>query len=170
MKRTLRQIVNLIKKHKPTKPEAFAAIGVTLEKKALGAGIFREAVKVKGYPLVVKFPLWEEVEGALCNKDGIEHSNAEVKKIVGLQTSWLKKFLPKIYYHDKKHGIIVVHWYKEFTASGSASAEKNKFRALGKMVSFAVNRSTGAKITDIHEENVRQGDSKGAIILIDTGY
>ena len=165
MKRTLRQIVNLIKKHKPTEPEAFAAIGVTLEKKALGAGIFRECVRVKGYPLAVKFPLHDEVEDGLPSaQEGIDHSRDEVKKITGLQTSWLKKFLPKIYYHDKKHGIVVVHWYKDF------GTERDKFRALGKLVSYAVNRSTGAKITDIHEENIRQGKTRHDVILIDLGY
>ena len=94
----IRRAIRLIKKHRPRTPEGFAAAGVPLEKEALGAGVFREGIKVDGLPLVVKFPLYDS-NGF---HDGIRHSRIEIGKIARLRKfKWMRKYLPKVWYYGQ---------------------------------------------------------------------
>lgn len=166
----LTQAVSLIKKRRPTTPDEFREAGLVLEKKPEGTGAFREVVKIKGQPLVVKFPLAEGTHDPkrgkkLSFRRGKMHSTVEVRKIHELsKIRWMRKHLPKVYYHDKKSGVLVMHWYKNFEDDVDA------LRAIGRLVTRLVAKWQGVGVTDIHEDNVRMGRTKKDAILIDLGY
>lgn len=166
----LKQAVAVIKKRRPTSPQEFREAGIVFEKKPEGVGAFREVMKVKSLPLVVKFPLAEGSHDPrrgkkLSYRSGKMHSTAEVRKIAKLsKIRWMRPYLPKVYYHDRKSGVLVMHWYKNFDDDVDA------LRALGRMVTRLVYRWTNVGITDIHEDNVRMGRTKKDTILIDLGY
>jgi hypothetical protein len=155
----IRTAIARIRKAKPTTPGEFAQAGVPLEKKAIGAGTFREVVKVKDCELVVKFPLAEEDDDYSY---GIRHSALEMKKLERLaQFKWMHRFLPKVYYYDCGHGIIVMRFYEETGDEEFAVANRKFVHALLK-------RCTGVTISDYGECNV--GLRGVDLVLIDIGY
>jgi hypothetical protein len=162
--------VRLIKKHRPKSIEDFTKAGLILERKPVGVGIFREVVKVKDLPLVIKFPLSEGTHDPkkgkkLSYRAGKMHSTVEVRKIGELsKLRWMRRHLPTIYYHDKKSGVLVMHWYKEFDDDGDA------FRALGRLATKIIQKWIGVGVSDIHKDNVRMGRSKKEVIIVDLGY
>ena len=153
----VRTAIAHIYKHKPTTPDEFRAAGVPLGKH-LGAGVFREVLKVKGCPLVVKFPLdanWD------CH-EGVDHSALEMKKLARLKKfKWMRRFLPKIYYYDRKHGIIVMRYYELMT--------KHEFLFDIQFVRALIKHSTGVNISDYTWGNVGKG-WKDCPVMIDCGY
>lgn len=166
----VKQAVSLIKKRRPSTPAEFREVGLALEKKPEGTGAFREVIKIKGLPLVVKFPLAEGTHDPKKGKNlsyvrGKMHSTVEVRKISKLsKIRWMRKHLPKVYYHDRKSGVLVMHWYKNF------EDDVDSLRAIGRLVTILVYRWLGVGVTDIHEDNVRMGRTKKDAILIDLGY
>ncbi|PWT76422.1 MAG: hypothetical protein C5B59_06770 [Bacteroidetes bacterium] len=161
----VKQAVALIRKHGPSTPEEFTEIGVPLEKRKIGSGIFREVIKVKGLPLVVKFPIAESKNGRVSYRAGKMHSTVEVKKIARLRKfRKLRGHLPTVYYHDRKSGVLVMQYYPAFVN------DADTLRALGKMVTKAISHGTGIEVSDIHEENVRMGKTSKHAVLIDLGY
>lgn len=150
----IKQVLRLIQKHQPAEPSDFNRIGVSLER-GVKAGVFRDVRKIKGLPLVVKFPM---------GHSGKIHSTVEVRKIKKIsKIRSLRKYLPTVYYHDRKSGILVMSWHREF------KDDKDAFNALGKMTTRALRQWSGVTVTDIHEGNVLQGKGN-EIILVDLGY
>ena len=146
--------LKLIRKHAPSTPEAFRKLGFKLT--YLGAGVFREVARIAGCDLVVKFPLDEE---------GIAHSLSEVNRIERLsKVPELKSHLPKIFYFDRKHGIVVMNFYAELTPADAVEL-------LGKIVRKLVSKVAGVTMGDIHDGNVRR-KRKGwdTVTFIDLGY
>jgi len=169
----LQTAIARIRKYKPVTPTDFRWAGVPLEKEALGAGTFREAVKVKDCPLIVKFPLSEEGNSSADIPDdyppdfssGIRHSALEMKKITRLRRfKWMRRFLPEVYYYDRRHGIIVMRFYEEI--KGAFGVANSKF------VETLLKRCTGVFLTDYGECNVGAGGTEaGPVpILLDLGY
>jgi hypothetical protein len=161
----IKTALSRIRKYRPTTPKDFAWAGVPLEDKALGTGAFREVVKVKDCDLVVKFPLNEPEFGKLYNyRWGKLHSTAEVKKIARLsKLPWMRKYLPKIYYHDHKSGVLVMRYYPPFTGKYSLLG------ATGILIRDLFKRATGENMCDYGAENVHdRGDMEA--VIIDWGY
>jgi hypothetical protein len=168
--RTIRTAIRRIKQFKPTTEGGFMSAGVPLKRTALGVGVFRESFKAVDLPLVVKFPL---CDGPLSkNPDYHEskwHTTTEVKRIARLSKfPFMRKYLPKIYYHDRKSGVLVMHWYDGF------NDDFTRYCSLGNMTADLMYRLTGVKTIDIHGGNTRTSNprkgEKGRTILIDIGY
>jgi hypothetical protein len=141
-----------------------------LEDKPLGDGLFREVYKIKGQPLVAKFPLYSiEDEDSAHARDAKMHTTMEVRKITKLsKTRWMRKYLPKIYYHDRKSGIVVMHYHPPFRES------EESYTALGRLVTELLKRQFGVTIGDIWEPNIGRRDPASGYnplaVLIDAGY
>lgn len=161
----VKQAVRLIRKHRPTTTKEFNSIGVKLERKLVGSGVFREVVKVVGLPLVVKFPLAETIGQKLSYRAGKMHSSSEVRKIQKLRKiRAMRSYLPTVYYYDTESGIVVMSHHEKFLV------EEDALIALGKLTSRALRQWTGVTISDIHGDNVRRGRSRRQIIFVDIGY
>lgn len=122
-------------------------------------------MKVKGLPLVVKFPLCEGDEDKASTRAGKHHSTMEVRKVLQLyKTRWMRKYLPKIYHHDRKSGVLVIHYYKDFT-------KDSKFEAMAELVWELIWRTFKVSLGDIHAENLRCREKRHkSLVFIDLGY
>lgn len=163
------QAIRQIRLHRPRTPEQFTTAGVPLEKRAIGSGVFREVVKVAGLPLVVKFPL---NEGRALNpnyREGIAHSQSEVRKINRLKKlRWMRKYLPKVYYYERASGVLVMHWYPSFNENTCDFED-----ATARFVGVLFRHATGTSMIDYHSGNACRGvDNQGDTypVLIDFGY
>ena len=153
------QVLRIIRRNSPTTPEAFKKLGLRM--KPLGAGVFRRVFRIGGCDLVVKFPLSEDS----CFAEGIQHSVSEIKRIERLsRIDELKPHLPKIFYFDRKNGIIVMQYYPELKDGDGVDF-------LGKVVRKLVSRIGGVTMGDIHEGNIRL-KRKGweQLVFTDLGY
>ena len=151
--------LKLIRKHAPSSPAAFVKLGFRLN--YIGAGLFREVARIAGCDLVVKFPL-HETDGPA---EGIAHSLSEMQRIEKLaRVAELKPHLPKVFYYDKKNGIIVMQFYPELKPADAVEL-------LGKIVKKLVSRVGRVAMSDIHDGNVRR-KRKGwnQLTFIDLGY
>jgi hypothetical protein len=155
--RSTAEAVNAILANKPKTMADFDKIGIPLGK-WIGGGSFRNAYVPdnKRIVLVVKFPVYEDV------RSGIIHSRSEVRKIKKLSRfSLLRKHLPKVYYHDNKSGIVVMHRYNSLTCDKS-------FDKLGIFTGKLIKKMTGVDMTDIQSSNVMSNGS--GFVFIDLGY
>jgi len=128
--------------------------------------VFREVYKVTGLPLVVKFPLCEGDDDEASYRAGKHHSTMEVRKIEQLwKTRWMRKYLPKIYHHDRETGVLVMHYYLDMDKNG-------KFEGLSHLVWELIWRKFNVSLGDIHSGNIRsQLNKKGKnLVFIDLGY
>jgi hypothetical protein len=151
------QVIRKIRQHRPETLEDFKVLNIPLIRE--GAGIFRVAYHVKGLPLLVKFPIDNDTTG------GRAHSASEVRKIRKLRRfRWMRSYLPTIYFYDRRSGVLVLSWHAEF------ANDRDAFVALGALCTRTIKNSTGVLVSDIHEDNVRKGDQRRKIILIDLGY
>lgn len=151
------QVIRKISKHRPETLEDFKALSIPLVRE--GAGIFRTAYRIKGLPLLVKFPVDAD------NTGGRAHSASEVRKIRKLRRfRWMRAYLPTIEFYDRRSGVLVLSWHPEF------ANDRDAFVALGMLCTRAIKNSTGVLVSDIHEDNVRRGDQRRKIILVDLGY
>ncbi len=162
----IRTAIRRIKKFKPTTPEEFADAGVPVldDKKFVHAGVFREVYRIVGVPLVVKFPFGDSY---LEPSGGRKHTNAEVNRIKRLSAfPVMRKYLPKVYYHDKTNGIVVMRHYAELVKDGTDDTIINKF------IQDLIKDITGIRLGDVHDGNIRShnGSNTGRPILIDLGY
>lgn len=130
----------------------------------LGMGLFRSGYKIRNCDLVIKFPGKDDVKPSDGGKENRAHSAQEIRRINRLmKTGALNRFLPEIFYHDTKTGVIVMRYYPPFKDFEELAD------ALGRMVGDLIFRITRVKCTDVHTENVRRGPNDRAI-LIDLGY
>lgn len=151
--------LKLIRKHSPSNPVAFVKLGFRLN--YLGAGVFREVARIAGCDLVVKFPL-DEADGPA---EGIAHSISEMSRIEKLsRVPELKPHLPKVFYFDRKNGIIVMQFYPELKPNAAVEL-------LGKILRKLVSRVAKVSMNDIHDGNVRR-KRKGweQLVFTDLGY
>jgi hypothetical protein len=154
--RSVRTVLRAIIKSRPRTPEEFRKAGIKL--RYIDHGVFREVYKIQDCPLVVKFPLNEDQDFA----GGVAHSISEVRRIARLgKIKELKPHLPRIYYHDKKGGVLVMAYYHRMTDSRAVEL-------LGKVVQKLVSRIARVQMSDIHSDNVRQ--AVGRLFFTDLGY
>lgn len=154
------QALKLIRKNSPTSPEALKKLGFRLA--PLGAGLFREVFRISGCDLVVKFPLRLK-DGS--SDEGIGHSVSEIKRIERLKcVPELKMHMPKVFYFNRKTGVIVMQYYPDINAEDAVDY-------LGKIVRKLVSRICGVTMGDIHDGNVKL-KRKGweQLVFIDLGY
>ena len=151
--------LKLIRKHGPVTPNDFKKLGLGLA--SIGAGVFREVARIKGCDLVVKFPL--EEKGGYSY--GIQHSISEMNRIARLsRVPELKPHLPKVFYFDRKNGIIVMNFYPD-------ASDADKVDMLGSLVRKLVQRICRVTLGDIHAGNVRRKRKDWEIpLFVDLGY
>lgn len=138
-----------IQKYKPNSVLAFKKLGFDMN--YIAAGSFREVYQIDDLPIVVKFPLDDDPES------NIDHTNREVRKIKKLHKV-LPRHVPKIYYHDSRAGIVIMKYYDN---------TDDVMSGLYDMLSKLIYKTTGMKITDIYEENIRYDDTTDTIRFID---
>jgi hypothetical protein len=154
------QAVRAIKKFNPETPEDFKKLGLKLT--CIGHGVFREVFMINGLNLVVKFPLSEE--GLAPDfRAGKMHTTVEVKKVAALSKfRELRPYLPTIYYHNRKTGVLVMRYYPTYD-DPSVQIEH-----LGRVIQRLIYRVTGVNCADIHSGNVNHNNNR--CVLIDLGY
>ena len=130
---TIRQVINLLKKHKPKNVAEARFIGLKLRQ--VGQGAFRAVYAIKDLPLVVKFPspYWTGQRMASC----VDHARFEIRTLKRLSTTKMKRYLPKIYFTDWKTGVVCMKKVKPLNSSGARSKARQdieKFFQLDKNV------------------------------------
>jgi hypothetical protein len=158
-----RTALKKIRTQHPTSRSEFVSAGLSL--KEIGEGVFRKTYRISGTSLVVKFPLRDSERDA---REGRQHSAAEVRRIKKLSgVPVIKGYLPKVYYHDKKSGTVVMSYHKKF------NNQEAQFEKLGELTTRLIRRLTGVTVGDIHGGNVNVKDNapkKPSLVFIDLGY
>ena len=159
--RPVQTVLRAIIKNRPRTPEEFRKTGIKL--RYIDHGVFREVYKVQGCPLVVKFPLNEDQDF----DDGVQHSMSEVRRIARLsRIQELKPHLPRIFYHDKENGVLVMRYYPKM--------EKDRaVELLGAIVKKLVSKIARVQMSDIHSDNIRHqkdASATGRLVFVDCGY
>ena len=151
----IRTVLKRLNKYKPVTEDDFKDAGIPLTE-CLGAGSFRCVSRIADTNLSVKIP---------HNVYGKRHTNLEVKRIKRLRRyKELRPYLPKIYYHDKKHGIVVMPVY------GEAECENFKYKyGCEALITTLIKRTTGITIKDIDECNCGI-NGNGHLIVVDLGF
>ncbi len=110
---------------------------------------------------MVKFPL---DDGGIA--DGIQHSISESNRIKRLsKIKELLPHLPKIHYHDRKNGILIMQYYPR-----PRDAEQT-VEMLGKVIKKLVSRIARVQMSDVHADNVRKRRSGWqSAVFTDLGY
>jgi hypothetical protein len=135
--------------------------GITL--KFHGSGAFRDAYRISGTSLLIKFPTPYGKKGVLTTTDGKRHTRAEVKKIMRLRNfEVLKDHLPPIHYFNSKTGVMVTTFFRH----RAAWILMCRFQDI---VSEMVKELTGVVLSDICGDNVKINE-KGRLVFIDLGY
>lgn len=133
----------------------------------IGSGAFREAYKLGKYSLVIKLPFGRK--GSKEWKDSRKHTNDEVAKIEHFaQFKALKPYLPEIFYHDRKHGVVVMKYYKPRYSTTALKKFREHWIAWN-IVGRLVKQLTGKPLTDMGWSNVcLLGNNKAK--FLDLGY
>lgn len=126
-------------------------------------GSFRRVYQVESLKLVVKFP-----QGSCGRYSGIEHTNEEIDTFERISTykkyKYLRHYLPKIYYYNRKTGVVLMKKYKllDYKTAELASSILNKlaFDILG--------HSTDIYSSNVAVEYTKYGCPK--VKIIDLGY
>jgi hypothetical protein len=157
-----------IKRHRPTSLNDFKAL--SLLGKYVGSGVFRETFRVKGTNLIVKFPLNEaRSERKPVYKSGIAHTRTEMRRFYKLRrVKALRSHLPKIWYFDPRHGIVVMTHYAKFGGYGG----RNKIELLGQVINKLMRQYAHTPMNDIHGDNTRMAGGKfnKRIVFVDLGF
>lgn len=152
-----KQVLRAIKKHHPRNSDGFKKLGLKL--KHLGSGAFRDVHRIVGVPLVVKFPV---------GHDGVEHSTLEVRKIKHFKKFYaMRDHMPKVFYFNKKTGILVMQLYENKPYPKISLAEARS-EAIHSLISNLVWSLTKRELSDIHYENIRVAGDE--LTFIDLGY
>jgi hypothetical protein len=155
---TTTEAVRRIRAHKPKSKEDFEKIGVPLENDSFDNGSFREVflTRFKALKIVVKFAM---------GKSGVVHSSMEIKKLAKLSKfKLLRPYLPEVYYHNYRTGIIVMRKYPEF----KWKREVDYVAKIGALTGKLIQALTSVEMDDIREDNIRSDGKK--FVFIDLGY
>ncbi len=152
------RIVRKLRAIRPQQASDLRAAGVSL--RLLGSGLYRDGYKVKDCDLVLKFPRKIALKsGKKSLAEGRKHSAAEIRRLRRLrQVTCLDKFLPEIFYYDKKSGVIGMKYYPTFTDF------EDQADAMGTVIESLIFGVSRIRCTDIHTENVRQNKERAVII------
>jgi len=117
-------------------------------------GAFRQAYRIVGTGLVIKFPRPDYADNA-------GHTRDEVKKIRELSKyRSLKKHLPPVYYYNRRDGVMVTDYYPFVCPD----------RGKNVILSDVIFELTGVHLDDIMGDNVRSKGKDGNPIFCDLGY
>lgn len=148
-----------MRENRPTSPSALRDLGLRL-RELKPEGLFREVYQINSANVIVKFPK---------GLDGREHTRNEIRKLLRLRKfSVLRDHLPRLYYYDSTHAVVVMEHYPRFERDGSITREENQILAMGKLISKLITRVTKIHVTDIHDDNVHS--NRGDAVIIDWGY
>jgi len=155
-----------IRRHRPTSLSEFKAIG--LLGRYIGNGVFRESFRIRGTNLIVKFPLNESRTEKPKFKSGIAHSRTEMRRLKKLgRVKALQTHLPKVWYYDHTHGIVVMTHYEKSSGYGG----RDKIELLGRVVNKLLKQYAHTTMNDIHGDNTRCAKGKfDRLIFVDLGY
>jgi hypothetical protein len=129
--------------------------------------VFRSAYRVKDTDLVIKFPQEPNKNYAKS------HSAAEVRKIKHFtQYKSLRPHLPKIFYHDKKSGVLVMKRYYPISRSegplvNHCNDGEYDWRLL--LIGKLIEDLTGKPFEDGFGRNLAV-DENNVLKFIDIGY
>ena len=153
-----------IRRSKPVTLQAFTDLG--LLGRYVGSGVFRCAYRVRGTSLVVKLPLNEGTKKKPYYQSGIDHSLAEVRRILKLaKIKELRPHLPAVHYYDRRNGILVLTWYERI------ACHWERVELLGDVISELICRVAHTRTSDISPENIRLLEGKpNRLIFCDLGY
>lgn len=136
--------------------------------KRLGAGSFRNVYRIVNSPFVVKFPhLGTSGSDTAGPQRCIKHSSLEADKhrhFMGFHE--LRNCLPKLYFHDKKTGVIVMEYIDE---DNTSSCEYRRSERMGDMIGILIKSLTRRKLTDISENNLKLAKD-GQLKFIDLAF
>jgi hypothetical protein len=156
--------LRLIKKNRPKNLLDTSQLGLKLVH--LGTGAFRSVYRIKGTDYVIKFL----VEN---NYLDTEHSRLEVRNIKRLQKfRSLRPYLPKIYYYDRKTGVIIMEYYTRY--SRRKAKRPNPTRTYGdtnweiELIVNLIRQLTKVNFVDICERNLGI-DKNNVVKFLDVG-
>lgn len=160
------KIISLLKKHKPV--SAFDLAGV-LKLKELGQGSFRRVYRIVNSPFVIKFPHLGRSSGSdtAGRPRCIKHSALEADRhrhFMGFHE--LRYHLPRLYFHDRKTGVIVMEYVEEDKTDRKAYWMND---ALYDLVAVLIKSLTRKKMTDISENNLKLSKD-GQLKFIDLAF
>ena len=157
----------LMNEHQPTTLVEFRALGFRLRR--MGCGVFRVSYRLQGLPMIVKFPGSQHcyILGRKSDTfvDEIKHTNVEVAKIKHFQTyRFLRRLMPKIYYHNKKAGVVVIKFYPLNDRRGKYAKANAMAQTLGVLIRHIAHR----EMRDCCGDNIRMNGNR--IVFVDLGY
>lgn len=165
---TAGRVLRKVRKNHPAGPEDFKKLGIRI--RPLGVGAFRSVYRVNGVNLVVKFP--RPGTDFIINKIHTRTELARIKKF--RRFGWMRKYLPKVYYHNSKTGVSIIEFYddsKQMMTRGIwGNSQQQRMQAMCNMAQDLIHRLTGTRMTDITDENVRVDQKKRVVKLIDLAY
>lgn len=109
------QIDELVSRFETVRPKSLAEVEkMKYDLKYIGSGAYRVTYKFGSLPVVIKIP---------HRRSGKSHSMAEYRTIRTINRfkkyKPLKGYMPKVYYFDKKTGIMIMHYYKKVPKNSS---------------------------------------------------
>jgi hypothetical protein len=113
----------------------------------------------------VKFPLNEGTKKKPDYNEGIEHSRAEVRRILKLaKVKELRPHLPAVHYYDRSNGIMVMTWYPKLSEGW------NRIDLMENVIRKLVRRIAHTTLSDSSGDNIRMAGKPNRLILVDLGY
>jgi hypothetical protein len=165
---TNQKALRKIRRHRPTSLNEFKDLG--LLGRFVGAGVFRESYRIRGTTLIAKFPLDEAPKNKPpCYTCGISHTRTEVARIKKLRAvAVFRPHVPRIWYHDARHGIVVMTYYPKLGGHGGW----DRITLLGKVIRKLLRKVAHVQMNDIHGDNIRMtaGRYNKRLIFVDLGY
>jgi 5-methylthioribose kinase len=155
-------ICSLFEKYRPQNYSDIRAMGFKLTN--VGSGLFRSAYRIDKSSIVVKLPKTDS-QGSEGWESGVGHAREEFKKINKIQKTGkyapLVRYLPHIYYFDKKTGIMIMPLYYPYRTY----KERQLVSTFLSNLVYDLHGGDG----DIHSANVASTEY-GEPVLIDLGY
>lgn len=157
-----------IQKHQPKNLLEASELGLVCVH--VGGGSFREAYKIAGTTLLIKFPITERKRaggvdfGYTDASDGKYHTRAEVRKIKALQKfKCLRKHMPPVYYYNGADGVMVTKFFKK--------ARRDDWESrVAPILSGVIKELTGVTLDDLFGDNIRMDTERDRLVIIDLGY
>jgi hypothetical protein len=166
VRKKINAAIQSIKLWKPQTFEDFAKTGMRLT--FIGEGAFRTVFQIAALPLVIKFPRTEDDDLRTC----IRHSVIEVRKIKTLQKfSIMRPHLPRVYYSDKRAGVIVMEYIddKKIKTEIGDTDDARRY-GIHSLVARLIKAHTGVTIDDFGEDNVRYDKKTSRLKIVDFAY
>jgi hypothetical protein len=134
----------------------------------VGEGAFRQAYRIQGTTLLMKFPVMDSYgdgEGGWQDDHlGKCHTRAEVRKIRALSKfRSLKHHVPPVYYFNSADGVMVTRYYPA-VREWVINSNKNF------VLSNVIKELTGVTLEDISGDNVKVDTRRSKLIFVDLGY